>query len=363
MKIFNSILKDRYDLTTNKSLKKTKHIILELKEKIDFKPGDSIGVYPTSDPELANKIVKILKEIPKEINALSAEEFLIKNIDLEHLNKNIISFVISKQRDNSKKIMIDYFLKNDKIDLLKKFIKDHDLLSFLEQNNNVNITFEEFTKHAMPIMPRLYSIASSPKKNEKQIDLTVGIVEYETSIGKRIGIGSKFFSNIPIGSEIKCYLQPNPSFRIPEDHKNIIMIGAGTGIAPFRAFMQERELNNCSGKNWLFFGEQTIKNDFYYQDELQSWISKNILKLDVAFSRDNKEKNYVQDLILKNKKEFLKWIENGAHIYICGAREMGKDVDATIYNIIKELKAFSDEQTAEHIKNLKNEKRYLKDVY
>ncbi len=363
MKIFNSILKDRYDLTTNKSLKKTKHIILELKEEVDFKTGDSIGIYPTSDQELATKILKFLKEVPKEFNNLSAKEFLIKNVDLEHLNKNLVSLVVGKLPNSSKKVMMGYLLKSDKVDLLKKFIKDQNVLSLLEQNQNIDITFEEFVKNALVITPRLYSVASSPKKNKKQVDLTVGIVEYETSIGKRIGICSKFFNNVDINSEIRSYLQPNPSFRLPSDEKDIIMIGPGTGIAPFRAFIQERELNKANGKNWLFFGAQTIKNDFYYENELKNWVDKNILKLETAFSRDQAEKTYVQHLILKKKEEILEWIENGAYIYICGSREMGKDVEATIYSIIKENRSLNDEQTLEYIKKLKNEKRYLKDVY
>jgi sulfite reductase (NADPH) flavoprotein alpha-component len=233
--------------------------------------------------------------------------------------------------------------------------------------NEVNLNAQEFIDALRKITPRLYSIASSQSEAEEEVHLTVGLVQYQTEEANRQGGASGFLTNgIEEGGEVKVFVEHNDNFRLPANNETpVIMIGPGTGVAPFRAFMQEREATEATGDNWLFFGDQTFTQDFLYQVEWQGYLKSGLLtKIDLAFSRDQAEKIYVQDRLLENADEVFSWLERGAHIYVCGdMSRMAKDVEAALLTIIATKGQLSAEQASDYLKDLRNAKRYQKDVY
>lgn len=213
--------------------------------------------------------------------------------------------------------------------------------------------------------PRFYSIASSVNAHGNEVHLTVALLRYINQEGKSAeGLVSGYLSRLKVGDKIKFYISANRNFRLPQDDKNIIMIAAGTGIAPFRSFLSERNFRNASGKNWLFFGERNFRSDFLYQTELQDYVAAGMLRLDVAFSRDQEEKIYVQNRLLEKAIEIFEWLENGAYFYVCGDKQnMAKGVENALLEIVKAQGKKTQEQAQEFLSNLISEGRYLKDVY
>jgi sulfite reductase (NADPH) flavoprotein alpha-component len=241
-----------------------------------------------------------------------------------------------------------------------------DVLDFMNINPNFKIDVNEFLALLKSLQHRTYSISSSLNKVKNEVHLTVSSVRWQKDSRKYNGVCSTFLADdCALGENIKVFFTPNKSFRLPDDNKDIIMIGPGTGIAPFRAFLQEREYRNSSGKNWLFFGDQTKNDDFIYKNELEDYLSSGVLnKLDLAFSRDQKDKIYVQNIMYENKNEFYNWLGSGAYLYICGdANRMAKDVEDMIIKIIMECSNISFDAAFDYLNNLKREKRYLRDVY
>ena len=215
--------------------------------------------------------------------------------------------------------------------------------------------------------PRLYSIASSSKAHPDEVHLTVAAVRYQTHGKSRKGVASTFLADdAPKGSKALVYLHKNKNFRLPEDTSTpIIMVGPGTGIAPFRAFLEERAETESKGDSWLFFGDQCYNEDFLYQLELQDYLkSKQLSKLDLAFSRDQPEKIYVQHKMQEAAAELWSWLEKGAHFYVCGdASRMAKDVHSTLVEIISPHGKLSSEDAENYLKTMKKDKRYQRDVY
>jgi sulfite reductase (NADPH) flavoprotein alpha-component len=236
-----------------------------------------------------------------------------------------------------------------------------------EAGDSVGILFDnEELKIEGKITPRLYSIASSPNEHAGEIHLTVGFLRYLDKDGKEVeGLFSSHLSRLKIGQKINFYISKNRQFKLPQDDRDIIMVGAGTGIAPFRSFLFERNYQNSSGKNWLFFGERNFQTDFLYQSELQEHLeSKLLTKLDIAFSRDQEQKIYVQDCLHKNAVELYNWLENGAYFYICGDKEnMAKDVEKALLKVISVQGKISNDEAINYLERLSKEGRYLKDVY
>ncbi len=214
--------------------------------------------------------------------------------------------------------------------------------------------------------PRLYSISSSPSYHENEIHLTVALATHKNEDGSTgYGICSKYLAGLQEGDEIELYIHQNQNFNLAPDDKDIIMIGPGTGIAPFRSFIYERSERGASGRNWLFFGDQHMHCDFLYQTEWQEHLATETLhKIDLAFSRDQSHKVYVQDRLREKAKDVVEWIDNGAILYLCGARDpMSKDVSQTLIDIIAEQKSLSAEEAADFVADLEENGRYLKDVY
>ena len=224
-----------------------------------------------------------------------------------------------------------------------------------------------FVEALRKITPRLYSIASSQTEVEEEVHLTVGLVSFDANGEPRSGGASSFLANrLEEGQKVRVFVEHNDNFRLPQsDDTPVIMVGPGTGVAPFRAFMQEREARDAGGDNWMFFGDQTFTQDFLYQVEWQNYLKSGLLtRMDVAFSRDQAEKVYVQDRLKEQAVEVFAWLERGAHLYICGdANRMAKDVHQTLLEIIAEQGNLSAEQAEDYLKSLRSNKRYQKDVY
>lgn len=225
--------------------------------------------------------------------------------------------------------------------------------------------FLEVIKILETIAPRLYSIASSPDAHSGEVHITVAKNTFKVNDETRFGLASDFLSHLNENTELKFYVSPNNQFRLPEEDQNIIMIGPGTGIAPFRSFLAERDSTGATGKNWLFFGEQHFATDFLYQTEIQNWFETGVLtKVNIAFSRDQQEKIYVQHKMLQHGAEFFEWLHAGSYVYVCGTKDpMSIDVEQTLLQIIEKFGERSKEEAEQFLDDMKEEGRYVKDVY
>ena len=333
---------------------------------LKYEVGDSLSIIPRNKQHLVDQIIERLhtsKDFIPSGHEIDIENLLKFKFEILTPTKRLIEYV-EKIAEHSELSLI---LEKKDSKALDDFKWGMDVLDFMNLNPKVDFIVEKFLDLLKPLQHRTYSISSSINKYDNKVHLTISSVRWKNKKRDYNGVCSTYLADDYNEKEkIKIFFTPNKSFRLPEDKdKDIIMIGPGTGIAPFRAFLQEREVTNSSGKNWLFFGDQTRENDFIYENELKDMLNKNILtKLDLAFSRDQKEKLYVQHKIYENKKEFFSWIENGSIIYICGdATKMAKDVEDIILKIISEENNCSLNDSIEYLNKLKKEKRYLRDVY
>ena len=333
---------------------------------LKYEVGDSLSIIPRNKQLLVDQIIERLhtsKDFIPSGHEIDIENLLKFKFEILTPTKRLIEYVEKIAEDSELSLILEK--KDSKA--LDDFKWGMDVLDFMNLNPKVDFIVEKFLDLLKPLQHRTYSISSSINKFDNKVHLTISSVRWKNKKRDYNGVCSTYLADDCNENEkIKIFFTPNKSFRLPEDKgKDIIMIGPGTGIAPFRAFLQEREVTKSSGKNWLFFGDQTRDNDFIYEDELKDMLNKNILtKLDLAFSRDQKEKLYVQHKIYENKKEFFSWIENGSIIYICGdATKMAKDVEDIILKIISEEKNCSFNDSIDYLNKLKKEKRYLRDVY
>ena len=333
---------------------------------LKYEVGDSLSIIPRNKQLLVDQIIERLhtsKDFIPSGHEIDIENLLKFKFEILTPTKRLIEYVEKIAEDSELSLILEK--KDSKA--LDDFKWGMDVLDFMNLNPKVDFIVEKFLDLLKPLQHRTYSISSSINKYDNKVHLTISSVRWKNKKRDYNGVCSTYLADDCNENEkIKIFFTPNKSFRLPEDKdKDIIMIGPGTGIAPFRAFLQEREVTKSSGKNWLFFGDQTRDNDFIYEDELKDMLNKNILtKLDLAFSRDQKEKLYVQHKIYENKKEFFSWIENGSIIYICGdATKMAKDVEDIILKIISEENNCSLNDSIEYLNKLKKEKRYLRDVY
>ncbi|MBP8850409.1 MAG: sulfite reductase [Breznakibacter sp.] len=232
---------------------------------------------------------------------------------------------------------------------------------------SIDLTAKQLTDVLRKLPPRLYSISSSLDANPDEVHITVGAVRFEKNSREREGVASTFLADrVPEDGKIAVRIKQNEGFRLPQDGSApAIMVGPGTGIAPFRAFLQQRENDGTDGKNWLFFGDQHFTTDFLYQTEILKWKNDGVLtNLDVAFSRDQEEKIYVQHRLKQKSKEVFEWLQNGSYFYVCGdMKKMAKDVKETLLQIIETEGKLSKEAAAEYFNNLKKSHRYQEDVY
>ena len=350
-KIYNGKLLTHVNLNDIGSNKETFHIEIEA-EEVQYLPGDSIGIIPENKKEIVEKIIAITgingaTNLDYKDELISVHDLLHKKLNILNLPERVVKkyAAIVQQEIPATKI--------DLVDLLK-------IYSVKDENQ-----FVEIVKILEPITPRLYSISSSPEAHPGEVHITVAKNCFEINNEVKYGLASEFLSLLNEDNQLQFYVSPNNNFRLPEEHKDIIMIGPGTGIAPFRSFLWERDSTGASGKNWLFFGEQHFVSDFLYQTEIQNWDQTNLLtKVDTAFSRDQQKKFYVQDKIRKHGAEFFEWLEAGSYVYLCGTKEpMSKDVEDTIVTVIEQFGRKTKEEAEKYLNDLKDAGRFLTDVY
>lgn len=362
---FMATVLEKVKLTGDDSDKEVYHLELSIEDSgLDYEPGDSFGIYAKNPESLVEQILQNTGFDPEYNITLESGEMTIREALMHHLEITVVTFdTITKYYEKTKKPELGKLLNNE--ELLDKYLYGHDLLDLLEDfpfNWNVNKLVEILRQ--MP--PRLYSISSSQDIVGDEVHVTVSVVRYERKNRFRNGACSSHLAdNIEIDDQIPVYIEKNPSFKLPLNGAKLIMVGAGTGIAPYRAFLQQRESDNKPGGTWLFYGDRKLDSDFLYRDEWQKWLeSKHLEKMEVAFSRDQQEKIYVQYKMLENQKDLYKWLEEGAHFYLCGdMKSMAKDVNKTLLEIIKAQGGVSIEKAEEYIKKLKREKRFQQDVY
>lgn len=363
-------------LTGPGSLKDTRHFVLNLVGSgLTYTPGDSLGAFGRNSPEIVDELIQVLGFDPDTTvhgsngAYTSFREALMRDYTVNRANRKIISGLTERipqgeQRNRLMEIA-------DNAELLSQYVDTRDYVDVLREFDEARFESPEmFLAQLSPVVPRLYSIASSQQVHPGEVHLCIAVVRYETHGRPKKGLASGFFAdhadmfvkNIPV------YVQESRTFRMPRDNgTDIIMVGPGTGIAPFRAFLEQRTLEGASGRNWLFFGEQYRASDFLYGEELQSYQQRGKLhRLNLAFSRDQAHKIYVQHRMLENARELWAWLQNGAYFYVCGdARRMAKDVHQTLIQIAQGEGGLGPEAAAEYVNVtlMKTEKRYLRDVY
>jgi len=356
------------------SEKETRHFELDLDGSgLVYECGDSMGVFPKNDPALVHEIIHALhatgdeivpgiEGAPKPLAAALTEDYQITQP-----SKQFIQHIAEHGGEAAsllRELLCDPLRKHD----LEEYLWGLEFIDFIEGHPSLHFTPEEFVKLLRKLQPRLYSIASSQKAWPTAVHLTIAIVRYESHGRQRKGVASTFLAERCTESDrVPLFVHVAKGFRMPEDGNTpIIMVGPGTGVAPFRAYLQDRKATGAKGKNWLFFGEQRCKCDFLYESEFKGYQSEGLLtRLDVAFSRDQAHKIYVQHKMIENAAEIWKWIDQeGAHFFVCGdASRMAKDVDAALLKIVETEGGKTTEEAALYVEDLKKTKRYKRDVY
>lgn len=356
---------EKVKITGRDSDKEVYHLELSLEESgLTYEPGDAVGIYALNPESLVEQILQKTGFDPEYNVKLENGEMAIRDALSHHLEITVLTFdTVKKYFEKTKLPELGKLMNDDK--LLDEYLYGHDLLDILEDypfDWNPNKLIEVLRQ----LPPRLYSISSSQDTVGEEVHATVSVVRYERKNRLRNGACSSHLAdNIEIDDQVPVYIEKNPSFKLPPNGAKLIMVGAGTGIAPYRAFLQQRETDEKTGGTWLFFGDRRFQSDFLYQLEWQKWLkSSHLEKMEVAFSRDQDEKIYVQHKLLENQQDVYKWLEEGAHFYLCGdMKSMAKDVNKTLLEIIKTQGGISTEKAEEYIKKLKREKRFQQDVY
>ncbi|MCH8536760.1 MAG: assimilatory sulfite reductase (NADPH) flavoprotein subunit, partial [Alkalimonas sp.] len=363
---FHAELYANQKITGRDSTKDVRHIEISLEgSDIRYQPGDALGVYFLNDPAIVREILlgaAIASNTPVQLagQTLTVEDALLEQLELTQSYPAFVEKYAAAIRSDALQALVA-----DKA-ALRAYLADRQIIDIIRDHPG-QLTAQQLVDALRKQQPRLYSIASSQAEVEEEVHLTVAVVRYDAFGQPHLGGASGFLAErLAEGERIKVFVEHNDNFRLPaNDDTPVIMIGPGTGIAPFRAFLQEREQRDASGDNWLFFGNPHFTQDFLYQVELQRYLKQGLLsRLDVAFSRDQAEKVYVQDKLRKQGAELFAWLERGAHLYICGdGNRMAKDVHQALLDVIQQHGKRSPEQAETYLDELKQAKRYQKDVY
>ncbi|MBM7585460.1 sulfite reductase (NADPH) flavoprotein alpha-component [Bacillus pakistanensis] len=367
---FKAEILESVNLNGRGSNKETRHLELSLEgSNLEFEPGDSLGIYPENDPALVDLLIWEMNWDPDEKVSVNKQgdrsplrDALITHYEITVLTKPLIEKAAEVFSNNDLKGLLS--AGNEE---LRSYIEGRDLLDLVRDFALKEVSASTFISILRKIPPRLYSIASSLKANPDEVHLTIGAVRYNAHKRDRNGVCSvQCAERAQPGDFLPVFIQRNQNFKLPSNHETpIIMIGPGTGIAPFRSFIQEREELEAEGKSWLFFGDQHFVTDFLYQIEWQQWLKNGVLtKMDIAFSRDTEEKVYVQDRMKENSQELYQWLEDGAVVYICGdEKRMAHDVHETLITIIEQEGRMNREQAEDYLTEMQQQKRYQRDVY
>lgn len=366
------------NMMTNKKLnadvsdKDTRHIELSLRgSDIVYEPGDTLAVKPVNDRDLVENLLDTLDfsgvepvRLPNN-DLVPLRKALTYHYEIANVSRGVTNTIASVAGEED----FMSILNGHAPDSLGDYLAGRDVVDVFDDSPDLDgFTPEQLIDALSPLKPRLYSIASSHRCNPGEVHLTVAVVEYEHMDREHKGVCSTFLANRADGNQhVPVWLQKNPKFGLPEDNEApIIMVGPGTGIAPFRAFLQDRRARGVSGRNWLFFGDRRREQDFLYEDELKNFDKNGVLdRMSTAFSRDGDEKTYVQHRMEENAEALWSWLDKeGAHFYVCGdASRMADDVDETLHEICQDVGDLDREQTEEWVQNLRDSGRYQRDVY
>jgi len=357
------------------SAKETRHFVVSIAGSgLTYKAGDSLGVYPTNRPGEVAEIIAALGATGEELvtpvrapNPLPLRSALAAGLDLDGPTRKFVELVAAKVTDEKQRAELQTLLAPEAKERLEGFLYERSFVDFLVEYPSAKFAPQEFTGLLRRLMPRLYSIASSPRVHPQEIHLTVAAVRYRTNNRDRVGVCSTYLSDrVTVQADPVPVFVSHSHFGPPEDTaKDCIMVGPGTGIAPFRAFVQDRVAAGASGRNWVFFGDQHRADDFLYGDEWLDYAGKGqVARLDLAWSRDQAHKIYVQDKMKESAAEIWRWLQGGAYFYVCGdAKRMAKDVDLALHEIVAQQGGMDTDAAADYVKQLKKEKRYQRDVY
>lgn len=372
---FIAKIKERKNLSISCCEKKVDHIVIDIKGSgITYNVGDCVGVYPVNDPFLVTRTLDALKAKGDETVTDKRSEdnypltsFLKIKANLTDINKRFLEEVALRQTNAQKRKDLEFLLLDENRDSLKEYLYGRHYWDVLVENPEVHFSPQEFSHFLMPLLPRYYSIASSQAVTPDEIHLTVKFLAYEAHGQERKGVCTHYLCNLAPTEEpiVPLFIQPHKGFTLPENSETpIIMVGPGTGVAPFRAFMQERTARGAKGLHWLFFGEWRREQHFLYGDYWVDLETKGDLRVSLAFSRDQDKKVYVQHRLLEHGEEIFGWLEKGANFYVCGdAHGMAKDVEAALIEIVKIHGNIKEDDAKAYIKKLRKDKRYLRDVY
>ena len=362
-------------LNKDGSSKDTRHLVVDIAGSgLTYQVGDSLGIFASNRPQIVEELIELMgftgnePVIPQRMTAaISLREALTDKLSLAGPTKKILETFAAKTADSKEQAQLAGLLAAEAAEAREAFLEQREDIDLIEEFPGVKLGAQELVDHLRRLMPRLYSIASSPVLHPSQVHLTVAPVRYESNGRRRYGVCSTFLADRVTRRKTPIPVFVAEShFGLPEDStKDIIMVGPGTGVAPFRAFTQERVATQATGRNWLFFGDQHEATDYLYAEEWKNLLTAGKLaRVDLAFSRDQARKVYVQDRMREAAAELWSWIKGGAHFYVCGdARRMAKDVDLALHQIISEQGGLDVAQAAEYVKLMKKEKRYQRDVY
>ncbi|TQN56614.1 sulfite reductase subunit alpha [Agrobacterium tumefaciens] len=349
------------------SSKEIRHYEFDLGESgLDYEAGDALGVVPLNDPKLVEALIdRFDVTADGEVAGLDRPigDALLNMFEISTPSRELVA-EIGKRAGHDE---LSHILANGDREQLAAFLWSKDILDLINLGGKPLFDVAEFVTFLKPLQHRAYSISSSPLVAESSVHLTIASVRYRAEGRERGGVCSTYLADrVEAGQNSGIFVSPNKGFRVPQDNDApVIMVGPGTGIAPFRAFLQERQARGAKGRNWLFFGDQHRQSDFIYEDELGDMSRDGVLtRLDLAFSRDQAEKIYVQTRMQQNGKALYQWLEEGGYFYVCGdATRMAKDVDDALHRIVIDEAGISAEAASDYVNRLKREKRYLRDVY
>lgn len=356
-------------LTARGATKEVRHLEINLAGSgLNYEPGDALGVWHENPPVVVNDVLQALKLAGDEAVEIDGatkplREWLATKRELTRLTRPFLA----QQAERSQDARLAEVLQPGHEDALRHTLKDLQVVDVLQRHPG-EWDARAFVQALRPLAPRLYSIASSQEAVGEEAHLTVALVDYTLDRKHRVGAASAFLAGLQ-GDEAKArvFIEHNERFRLPADtSRDVIMIGPGTGVAPFRGFVQHREAQGATGRNWLFFGARHFQSEFLYQTEWQDAVKKGVLnRLDLAFSRDRSiPREYVQDRLRRVGKDLYAWLENGAYVYVCGdAEQMAPDVNAALIEIVAQHGGKSREDAEGYVRGLADDRRYLRDVY
>ncbi|UWZ86914.1 sulfite reductase subunit alpha [Occallatibacter riparius] len=363
-------LVDKRSLTKGAAAKVTIHLAFSTEDgRLTYEAGDAFGVIPSNDPNLVAEILQRLgfngnEQVPRgNSGSTTLHEALLHNLQITRLSRKIVQEYA--KRGNCAQLLA--MLLPEAQSKLEQYVSERGLIDLLVEFPGVLDDPADLVAMLPRLTPRLYSISSSPAAHAGQVHATVAVVRYFANQRERGGVCSTLLADrTTLSDRLPIYIQPNKKFRLPADPSApIVMIGPGTGIAPFRGFLHERRALGHTGRNWLFFGGRSASADFLYREELESMRADgHLTRLDTAFSRDQEHKVYVQDRMMEHSRLFWQWLQEGASVYVCGdASRMAKDVNAAMRKIAEQEGGFSHEQAEEYMAHLKDQHRYHRDVY